>query len=694
MSGLSRPRRLPRALTAVVTAAAALGFSAIVAGAAPTTVPPTHLAAVGPVNPDNGFPAWYRDSTGLTVGQCIDPKDPLCGVLPSSMPDPAAPVQFPGNYPMESFYMLASSRIALPGGLNADLVTGLEASFATKTGPAAGQQVTFGRIRIRIDTPNAGHFVVTHPYGVDEFDAPGAGTRAINFTDDVGIANGVFTGALGSRVNPFLTWDTGPVAGPNGDKYLGDPAVPHRVTGSALGTNVFRIDGPNIGGPGVNTVSTDLFTLSGKLARNFGVDAGHPTYTRSSADGGSVDVFATSVPGETVQAHLPGATPTTLKADSSGRYFARLSFTGAPPPTVQVSNVSDSPPTVVTAKVADRVMVTQATFDTTARTLTVRASSSDTARPPALRVTGFGPLDASGQQVFGDVDVPPQEVTVSSDAGGSDSAPVTVDGAASLPNPVMASAGPDQTVRQGQKVTLDATASRNATALAWSQTGGQAVLLGQSGPVATFTAPDQDATLTFRLTAQGPGGPTSDEVTVTVAGLAPPTASVGAERKAYAGDLVTLDASSSDGVDSYSWQQGSGPMVALAGSSTARPSFTMPVSTVPLVFTLTTTGPGGSATATVTVTPEQDILAVTQVSYRSSTHEWRVVGTATAPSPDLVTVRLSAGDTLVGTAAVDSTGAWAVRVKGSLVAPDGSGTVAVTTSRGGTVSDYPVSVSP
>jgi hypothetical protein len=64
------------------------------------------------------------------------------------------------------------------------------------------------------------------------------------------------------------------------------------------------------------------------------------------------------------------------------------------------------------------------------------------------------------------------------------------------------------------------------------------------------------------------------------------------------------------------------------------------------------TGPGGTNTAKVTVTQLVDRVVVTQATYRTSTREWRVVGTATGPPPDLVTVRLGAADTLIGSAAV------------------------------------------
>jgi hypothetical protein len=132
---------------------------------------------------------------------------------------------------------------------------------------------------------------------VDAFDVTTLGDRNINFTEDIGIgAQGDFKGALASRINPFLRWDTGLIKGPDGASYLGDGVTAHAVTGSDLGTNFFRIDGPDIGGPGVNTIQTNLFTLQGRVATNAGVSPTQVTYTRSTTSGGFVDAFATSQP--------------------------------------------------------------------------------------------------------------------------------------------------------------------------------------------------------------------------------------------------------------------------------------------------------------------------------------------------------------------------------------------------------------
>ncbi len=223
------------------------------AGADVVTAPPTKLLAVGPTSPDNGFPVWYKDSNNLSVGLCLDDTNAFCNITAADVPDVTQPVSFPDNFPDETFYQLAQSQLALPNGTTAVLNDNIEAAFNTP-GPAAGQQITFGRVRIRITTPSTGHYVITHPYGVDAFDVTDTADRNINFTEDIGIGDpGNFKGALGSRINPFLRWDTGLIKGPDGASYLGDGVTAHAVTGSDLNTNFFRIDGPDIGGPGVNT---------------------------------------------------------------------------------------------------------------------------------------------------------------------------------------------------------------------------------------------------------------------------------------------------------------------------------------------------------------------------------------------------------------------------------------------------------
>jgi hypothetical protein len=83
------------------------------------------------------------------------------------------------------------------------------------------------------------------------------------------------------RFGPFLTWDTfgqAPAAGGPPAGYVGDAATDHKITGSPLGTNVFRIEGdhvnptptvdkcPTVDGLFADCVETKLFTVEGKIA--------------------------------------------------------------------------------------------------------------------------------------------------------------------------------------------------------------------------------------------------------------------------------------------------------------------------------------------------------------------------------------------------------------------------------------------
>jgi K319-like protein len=663
------------AITVVTSFFVVQGF----AGATVTTAPTSHLTAVGPTSPDNGFPVWYKDSNNLSLGLCLDVDNPFCNLAGSGI-DTTQPVSFPDNFPDETFYQLAQSQLALPNGTTAVLDNNLEAAFNTPT-PQANQQIVFGRVRIRITTPSLGHYVVTHPYGVDSFDVTDAATRNINFTEDVGIgAQGDFKGALGSRINPFLRWNTGLIKGADGASYIGDGVTAHAITGSDLNTNFFRIDGPDIGGPGINTIQTNLFTLQGRVATNAGVAPTQVTYTRSNTTGGFIDTFANSQPDQVIQVSGTGISTTKLKADTTGNYVGRVAFTGATPPaSVQVTNVSDRPPTTVNVTLTDQVLVTKAVYDSDAGTLTVNATSSDTATPPTLTAVGFGALTA-GAATFnlGTDQLPPGIITVTSSKSGSGTAPVVLNGAALAADPVVAQAPSTLTVQQGQLVRLDGSASLNATGFSWAQ------------------VPSTSTTLTFRLTVQGPGGPKTTDEVVTVAAVAPPVANAGPPQTVLIGNTVTLDGSASTGVNSYLWAQTGGAAATLSSTTAVKPTFKMPNTTDPLVFQLTVTGPGGTDVSTVQISPQADVLAApTQVEFRTSKGEWRIQGTAAVTTGNKVIVHL--GNDLTGPilgpsggSDVDALGGWSLRINGP--APTASRTISIESTRGGVRLAIPVVV--
>ncbi|WP_211880370.1 PKD domain-containing protein [Pseudarthrobacter albicanus] len=679
------------------------------------------LAEVGPVDATDGFPVWYRDKNGLRLEKCIEQADPLCPAR-GPLPDETAPVSFPGNYPDEGFFSLTSATMDTAGGGKALAVVALEQAFGS--GPVAdGDQVTFARLRLKITNARD---------GVDyKFTTP-AGTKTVRTskpgivfdTEDIGIGGkGDFSGALGGRVGPFLTWDTYPTdpalkPDANGkNTYVGDGTTPHKITGSPYGSNIFRIEGPGINpsatadacptvpGPVADCVETDLFTVQGKLATNSGVLAERATYSRSSLGSGTVDVFASSESGpQSMQLSDASAgnavfSPTALEG-AGGKYFTRIAFDGPQPPaSVTVTNSSDVPASAKKIDVVDRVSG-KATFNTDSGVLSVEAVSSDTAGARTLTAVGFGEL-AAGSLAAGPLPAPPVSVTVRSDAKGEVVIPVEVTGNARSPIPVAAQAGPDQTVQAGQNVFLDGSASSGpVSTYSWSSPS--AIVLSDPNAVRpSFTAP-APGEYVFSLTVNGPGGPRTATVTVTVTAATAAVANAGPNQQgAQRGAKVTLDGSGSSGAATYTWTQIVGPgdpRVTLTGASSARPAFTFPLYKYPassgaLTFKLTVGGPDGSSSdAQVTVTPRADTVAVASARYTASKREWRVDGTSSMLAGQTVTVHLGGLDgTILGTAVVDATGSFSIRGSSTAIGRAGQ-TVSVESALGGTAAGFAVRV--
>jgi hypothetical protein len=123
------------------------------------------------------------------------------------------------------------------------------------------------------------------------------------------------------------------------------------------------------------------------------------------------------------------------------------------------------------------------------------------------------------------------------------------------------------------------------------------------------------------------------------------------------GATVSLDGSASTLAGEYSWKQLSGPAVTIAGATTAKPTYTFPLMSLPtsttsnlgyriappepVVIELTVTPPNGTtATDKVTVTPQLETLAITNAEYRSDKREWRVSGTSSIVGQQRVAVTL------------------------------------------------------
>ena len=189
---------------------------------------PNGLIAVGPTDPVHGFPLWYEDSDGTRLELGLDPNDANLPAL--ELPTPGAPVVFPnggpGNFPDEAFYFIAEAEMLVggpAGSARARLILALEAAFGGTGAVVDGQQMVFGRIRLRIDDVEPGAtYTATGPYGAISGEADDRGR--VFETEDIG-ATGDFTSPFASRIGPFLRWAANPPTG-----YLGDGVSERTVT--------------------------------------------------------------------------------------------------------------------------------------------------------------------------------------------------------------------------------------------------------------------------------------------------------------------------------------------------------------------------------------------------------------------------------------------------------------------------------
>ena len=427
---------------------------------------PAALNAVdpGPYLADNGFfPAWYQDTHGLGLDLCLSGANIAAGAVPGGLGgaactllanlgifDPALPINFPTNFPDESFYFMADA-VFTAGGVAVTYVSNLEAAFGGGV-PEANQQITFARIRIRITLPATapgGNYTVTHPYGVEVFSvAPGGGIKVINATRDIGVAPGIFTGALAGDIGPFLR-DASLAPGafiPSsvpGESYIGDPNTPRPVQGSPFGTNFVRVDGP----AGFVSVQGDQFNVMGKvhagaLASPLRIE--RTSYGRTGTTTAPVaqqDVFVQAPPSTTYAVNASdanGATVPMADTDANGGWYGQTASdpSGVTAPTVSVTTQPTSAsgllntPTTGVSPLVDVVTISRAEYSLSAHSLTVEAASSDEVTPPTLTTNGqtLSPTGVGVVQriTLNGFTIPPATVTVTSAKGGSDTEDVVV----------------------------------------------------------------------------------------------------------------------------------------------------------------------------------------------------------------------------------------------------------------------------
>lgn len=415
----------------------------------------------GPYTPANGgFASWYQDSHGRTLDLCLSkalssrvPSAPgapsyMCSLLPTpGVFDDAQPIVFPTNFPDEAFWFTGETALVdAARGIDLGYVSAIEAAFAAEE-PVEGDQVSFARIRIRVDVPTAGTYVITHPYGVDVFNIDTPGRRAINMTRDIGIGTPkTYDGALKGDIGPFLRSVNGPYTETNpltgaAEQFVGDPNLNEAVTGSPFNTNFVRIEGPN----GLD-LRTNVFAVSGKLStvvRPTPMITQRSTYSRKAGTSAPVaqqDVFVLAPPAPGTVA-VTSSTPVLnmTEANSTGSWYAQSSANPTLPSVLQVTAdnhlaIASSTPTTLPMTLTDLVVIQSAQYSLSSGQLTVVASTSDETSPPVLTATSgsgaaIGALGGDGAVktlATGISPIPPAKVRVTSSNGGSDTEEVVI----------------------------------------------------------------------------------------------------------------------------------------------------------------------------------------------------------------------------------------------------------------------------
>ncbi|QDG52671.1 tandem-95 repeat protein [Persicimonas caeni] len=243
--------------------------------------------------------------------------------------------------------------------------------------------------------------------------------------------------------------------------------------------------------------------------------------------------------------------------------------------------------------------------------------------------------------------------------------------------PPVADAGSDQTVTEGDTVTLDGSNSSDADgdtlSYSWTftstPTGSSAALSDSTAASPTFT-PDVAGDYVLELTVDDGNATATDTVTITAeAANTAPTADAGTDQTVTVGDTVNLDGSNSsdpdtgDSIASYAWTLDSVPTnsgATLTDAATATPSFTADVAG-DYVLTLTVTdqsGATGTDTVTITAQSPTNTAPVANDDAFSTDEDvaaiFDVVGNDTDADNDSLTLTAITVDPTNGTASIAS----------------------------------------
>ncbi len=678
------------------------------------------LARNGPVDPANGYPQWFQDATGLALDLCLPDQTDLnagnCLLLPADVPSGTAPETFPTNFADEHFWYAANANLATNGGRGV-LVLAVEAAFGGGVAKI-GDQIAFGRIRVRIDNlPSNGTYKVIHPYGELTFPDQVAGDR-IFFTDDVGIncPPGDFSCALKTGLGPYLRASTlaGGPALPfvtiNNKTMIADPALPTAVTGGPF-SNKFRIEGPNIGGAGIDFIETETFTIMGRVHTApipSPLRAERAGYTRGTT-GSWIDVFASASAGigkptPNLDVSGNGIVPKAMLPDGKGGFWGQTNVSSALVPSqVKVTNSGDVPPTVIDVPVTDVVTITEALYDPATKELSVKAKSSDEGtNPPLLILPDFSstPTNNVAGATIPNIAVPPRTVTVHSAAGGSNTAQVLAKQAApiTLVLPDLTQSGNEDTMMVFSIAPTGGSFTPGSFRIL-SQPAHGAATVDANGNASYMPATNYEGNDSFTYVVTNTDGTDSNIATVALTVLPVndlPVANADAATTVQ-GQAVTINLLANDvdpdattGIDPATVAIVTPPAQGSLNVSNGVATYT-PAASGTFTFTYTVADRAGAVSnpATVTVTVQGvETIAVAGAEYRSSQQRWKVNGTSSVQAGQTVTVRprnsaTGALGSVVGTALVGAGGVWDLDVRGSSVSGTGFNQVQVTSPLGG-----------
>ena len=688
------------------------------------------LARVGPIDANNGFPQWYQDSTGLVLDACLpnsaELTDGTCLVTPDQLANPSSPIVFPTNFPDEFFYYNATSTMDVNGG-RALLVVALEGAFAV--GPViAGDQIVFARVRMRVDIPApGGTYKVIYPFGEEVFPDLAPGVRTLNFTADIGVAPGEFTGALNGKITGFLRASTSAGGPPSplvvlngGNTFIADPLVTTPITGSPFGTNVFRIEGPNIGGTGINSIETDQFTLMGRVhvaPVPSPVQVTRSTYRRT-ASSAQADVFAIATPAIGVPDPVLSVTGTntlgTMMSKLGTSYFAQaqLRDPNSIPASLLITNSSDSPVTFTETDLVDEVQITAANWDPQTQMLSVQAFSGDQVSPPTLMALGFGQLDAMGNLNV-QTPLPPPQVVVVSSWGGRDTRTVTLGTmtrSATAPfagDDMISGFLPADTASTINILANDIPNMGVTPRIFANPLHGTVSIDSLTGEAIYTPAPAYSGPDSFTY-INNSGGVDSNVATVSFniehvnhAPVANPDSATASVTTAVTINVLAND-SDPDAGDTLNPLTVTIVTPPASGDAVPNTNGTITFSPAPgssgdITFAYTVSDNNGLASIPATVTvnvvaPDQLNISLAQFRTRG---EWRITGTASIPGPGN-TITIHNGPDLtspvLGTIAVDTAGSFDFRLKNTAITPGPTNTISIESTKGGQRLNFPLSI--